>query len=252
LKRQFNEGGRELVEIPPEELFGTIVHQGHLAACVTAAQAALLNPMMAAQAGGAKVFLPDELRQPGGCEDPKPLALPDISSKSEHELDFTGNVIVLEIEGAEADLTIVDLPGIIQVRSGVQPVVCTIPADLYSRIFSTTPLVHVITPASCQQSSSKGQRYVDMVKKMVVDNISPAHVRIVMTLTGIDDRENQVRGELSWRRDAQLTGGLPPDILPCVYHTQAIHLIAQEVDPLGVRTIGVITKADLIEASALG
>ena len=38
----------------------------------------------------------------------------DSLGDSDYELEFTSNSVVLEIEGAEADLTIVDLPGIIQ------------------------------------------------------------------------------------------------------------------------------------------
>ncbi|KAG1679625.1 hypothetical protein FOA52_006142 [Chlamydomonas sp. UWO 241] len=188
LKREYDAEGRELIEVPQEEKLVTIFHQAHLTECVTTAQAVLLNPtLLSQQPGGAKAFLPEELRQPGGCKESKPVqpadALTALENKFEHE--FTNNSIVLEIQGAEADLTIVDLPGIIQ--------------------------------------SHDTEMFVDMIKAMVAKNIAPEHVCIVMTLTGMDDLENQ-----------------------------AINRMAREADKQGIRTIGVITKADAIPEGAHG
>jgi hypothetical protein len=55
----------------------------------------------------------------------------------------------------------------------------------------TTPNNSLTIP-SHEQSHSKGSHFVDMIKAMVVKNIAPEHVSIVMTLTGMDDVENQV------------------------------------------------------------
>eukprot|EP00798_Chlamydomonas_sp_ICE-L_P015105 gene15105-21161_t len=141
LKKEYDTRGNKLPKVQPEEDFREITRKEDITACVAEAQAALLAP---------------------------------------DGLEFTCNTVVLELEGAEMDLTIVDLPGIIQFHP-------------------------------------KGEHYVDMIKYMVKKIIEQQHVIMVMTLTAMDDLENQ-----------------------------AVSLLSSTVDPDGHRTIGVITKPDNI------
>jgi len=59
-------------------------------------------------------FVPKNLQRPDDTVKVKHSPAFDSLGDSDYELEFTSNSVVLEIEGAEADLTIVDLPGIIQ------------------------------------------------------------------------------------------------------------------------------------------
>jgi hypothetical protein len=70
--------------------------------------------------------------------------------------------VVLEIDGAEADLTIIDLPGIIHDH-----------------------------PA--------GRQYVELVEQMTRANLAPEHHIIAMALPAGLDPETQVRAEGSFR-----------------------------------------------------
>ena len=73
----------------------------------------LLNPKAVDRAKGqAAAFVPQNLQKPGDTV--KHTAAFESLGDTDYELEFTSNSVVLEIEGAEADLTIVDLPGIIQ------------------------------------------------------------------------------------------------------------------------------------------
>eukprot|EP00798_Chlamydomonas_sp_ICE-L_P007078 gene7078-174_t len=141
LKKEYDSQGVKLPEVPPEENFRKITRKEDITTGVAEAQAELLGS---------------------------------------DGLEFTCNTVVLELEGEEVDLTIVDLPGIIQFHP-------------------------------------KGQPYVDMIKAMVKKNIEQQHVIMVLTITAMDDLENQ-----------------------------AIKLLSNTVDPEGHRTIGVITKPDNI------
>ncbi|GAX77442.1 hypothetical protein CEUSTIGMA_g4887.t1 [Chlamydomonas eustigma] len=152
LKREFDGEGQRLHEVPPEQLFCTVTRQQDITACVSAAQAVLLNPDIVSQTeGGVAAFTPciadDAQKEPEHSR--SFLELP-----AEYQLEFTRNSVVLEIEGADADLTIIDLPGIIQ-------------------------------------SHHKGPHYVEMIKNMVLNSIEPDHVIIVMVITAMDDVENQ-------------------------------------------------------------
>ncbi|GAX85390.1 hypothetical protein CEUSTIGMA_g12806.t1 [Chlamydomonas eustigma] len=152
LKREFDGEGQRLHEVPSEQLFCTVTRQQDITACVSAAQAVLLNPDIVSQTeGGVAAFTPciadDAQKEPEHSR--FFLELP-----TEYQLEFTRNSVVLEIEGADADLTIIDLPGIIQ-------------------------------------SHHKGPHYVEMIKNMVLNSIEPDHVIIVMVITAMDDVENQ-------------------------------------------------------------
>ncbi|KXZ49643.1 hypothetical protein GPECTOR_20g500 [Gonium pectorale] len=114
LCRDYDDEGQLLVEKPPEELFCTVTDKSHIAACVTAAQAVLLNPKaVQAMQGGAQAFVPDL----SGAVPSESEAKEGLGGAGPYELDFTANKVVLEIDGAEADLTIIDLPGIIHNHS---------------------------------------------------------------------------------------------------------------------------------------
>ena len=120
----------------------------------------LLNPSRVAEhQRGEAAFVPVLPDAPTSAPEPSAafIALGDPSS---YELLFTNNSVVLEVEGAEADLTIVDLPGIIQFHE-------------------------------------QGQRYVDLIKGMVTGAIQQDHTIIVMALTAVDDLENQASAVLS-------------------------------------------------------
>ena len=116
LKRERDSSGEApSVGAPLEQLFCTITHPEDVGVCVAAAQAILLNPVAVGRmADKAKEYEPvgdaGALRQSPAYE---------VLRRSENELAFTDNSVVLEIEGASADLTIVDLPGIIQNHSEV-------------------------------------------------------------------------------------------------------------------------------------
>ncbi len=91
---------------------------------VSAAQAVLLNPTKAeAQEAGSRAFVPTLPPPPDKAAGPasggaapaprliKSAALEGLGEPTEWELSFTRNVVVVEVDGAEADLTIMDMPG---------------------------------------------------------------------------------------------------------------------------------------------
>jgi hypothetical protein len=140
---------------PAQQVFCHIDSDRHISACITAAQAVLLNPSHVAQhQKGEAAYVPVLKDAPTFVAAPS-AAFDELGDPSNYELLFTNNSVVLEVEGAEADLTIVDLPGIIQFHE-------------------------------------QGQRYVDLIKSMVTNTIQQDHTIIVMALTAVDDLENQV------------------------------------------------------------
>ncbi|KAL6748882.1 hypothetical protein V8C86DRAFT_2442649 [Haematococcus lacustris] len=98
------------------------------------------------------------------------------------ELGFTRNVVVLEIQGADISLSLIDLPGII----------------------SST-------------EKEEDQYLVDMIKDMVKHYIQPPQTIIVLAVHALSDIQNQV-----------------------------VYKMAREADPEQQRTLGVITKVDVI------
>ncbi|PNH03669.1 Interferon-induced GTP-binding protein Mx1 [Tetrabaena socialis] len=171
MRREYDPAGQPLAERPPEAEFCTVTHPAHIAACVTAAQA-----------------LPAD----GSAATPS-RALLALGGPSSYELRFKYNSVVLEIDGAEADLTIVDLPGIIQ-------------------------------------SHPEGPELVALVGRMTRESIAPAHHTIVMTLTATDDLENQAIN--GWARDPNVdpTGArtlavlTKPDLIPEGTHDNWVQL----------------------------
>ncbi len=111
LRREFDVEGRRLAK-PLEEPFATLPSRQHLAAFVAAGQAALLNPdAVAGLPGGAKALaplLPDGESGGGPADQP---ALEALGEPGKWQLAFTRNCVVVELDGAEADLTLFDLPG---------------------------------------------------------------------------------------------------------------------------------------------
>ncbi|PNH03187.1 Interferon-induced GTP-binding protein Mx1 [Tetrabaena socialis] len=181
LRWDYDTKGHPLLETPPEEYFCTVRVKAHIAACVTAAQAALLNPTEVGKTPrGVLAFVPDL----SGDKPRSPQALLALSDANRYELGFTFNKVILQIYGAEADLTIIDLPGIIH-------------------------------------DHPQGKHVVDLVERLTRQSIAPDHCIIIMALPA----------------------GLDPE-------TQAIRLWAREVDPSGSRSIGIITKPDMLPGDA--
>lgn len=143
LKKEFDSKGLLLPVAPPEEeVFSEpITNRAGVGRAVMKAQAILLNPTAFKSLAVAG---------------PQNLSEADWETLESQtpELDFTSNSIVLEIDGATVDLTVIDLPGIIQ-------------------------------------SHPKGQTYVEMIKGMVVMMINRPNVIIAKTITAMDDPENQ-------------------------------------------------------------
>ncbi|KAG2422243.1 hypothetical protein HXX76_016195 [Chlamydomonas incerta] len=185
LSRDYDSEDKPLAEKPPEQLFCVVTDKAHITACVSAAQAVLLNPRaVEAAMGGPQAFVPELSSAQPGCRPAESATLRSLGDAARYELAFTSNKVVLEIDGAEADLTIIDLPGIIH-------------------------------------DHPKGRHLVEVVERMTKTNLAPAHHIIAMALPA----------------------GLDPE-------TQAIRLWAREVDPDGHRSIGIITKPDMISEEA--
>ncbi|KAG2429695.1 hypothetical protein HYH02_013953 [Chlamydomonas schloesseri] len=174
LCRDYDSDGKPLPKKPPEELFCTVADKAHVALGVSAAQAVLLNPRAAEAApGGARAFVPPELGgggagcQTGGHKPTYAEKLRALGTPASFELAFTPNKVVLEIDGAEADLTIIDLPGIIH-------------------------------------DHSQGPHLVEVVKHMVKAALAPAHHIIAMALpAGLDPETQAIR---LWAREADPDG----------------------------------------------
>ncbi|GLC38721.1 hypothetical protein PLESTF_001692100 [Pleodorina starrii] len=164
LSRSFDVEGRELSDKPPVEFFCDVSDASHITACVTAAQAVLLNPTaVESDPGKAKAYVPD-LSGP----QPKPsTAFKALGDATRYELGFTANKVVLEILGADVDLTIIDLPGIIH-------------------------------------DHPKGRHYVTMVEQMTKQNLAPKHHIIAMALpAGLDPETQAIR---LWVREVDPAG----------------------------------------------
>ena len=165
LKREYDSNDRKLAEIPPEELFTSICDKKDITVCVLAAQAVLLNPDTVEEEGGCSRFAPTG--KPSFLEGTQICkALEAKIAIGDSELEFTSNSIVLEIEGAEADLTIVDLPGVIQ-------------------------------------SHAKGRHHIEVITSMVKKYIGQGHVVITKTLTAMDDPENQAINQFATEADPE-------------------------------------------------
>ncbi|PNH08937.1 Interferon-induced GTP-binding protein MxB [Tetrabaena socialis] len=174
----------------PETRFSTVYDRAHIAAHVTAAQAMLLNPKGAATAAATSAFMP--LPSADGSTLGPSSALAALGDPSEYELRFTRNSVVLEIEGAEADLTIVDLPGIIQ-------------------------------------SHAEGPELVDLVHQMTRDAIKPENHTIVTTIAANDDPDNQAIS--LWARQVDPAGArqlavlTKPDLVPAGMHDEWVQRV---------------------------
>jgi hypothetical protein len=60
LKREYNNQGLPLSEVPPEELFCTVTSRAHIALCITTAQTVLLNPEAVGQSAHSLLqYVPD-------------------------------------------------------------------------------------------------------------------------------------------------------------------------------------------------
>eukprot|EP00798_Chlamydomonas_sp_ICE-L_P009996 gene9996-7880_t len=153
---------RILLKVEFDHEGNKIAQKASVADCVEAAQFALLNPSLVEHAeGGLAALVPTHL-------DDIPILSRNMvdfnDSGSEYELDFTRNSVVLEVDGAEADLTIFDLPGII--HSHAKP------------------------------------HYIGMIRSMIKESIEPDNVAIIMTLPATDDLENQEINQIAHEADS--------------------------------------------------
>ncbi|WIA22588.1 hypothetical protein OEZ86_009573 [Tetradesmus obliquus] len=193
LRREYSKDNKQL-ETAPKELAFKALNQDQkdqLHHYIAATQRALLNPSDPLET---YVGTADRAARVAAADaDSSPTASTDGVTGSTFtysmaawvgvgELQFTGNVVVLEITGADVDLALIDLPGIIQ----------TEPADNGSN--------------------------VELVQALVRRYISNSRFIIVAIITCKDDIDNQLVVQL-----------------------------AREADKEGRRTIGVLTKADMIE-----
>ncbi|KAI8896873.1 P-loop containing nucleoside triphosphate hydrolase protein [Globomyces pollinis-pini] len=107
----------------------------------------------------------------------------------ENEIEFTRNVVCIEISGPGVGvLTVIDLPGIIS-----------------------------------NTENKKDRKYINLIRDMCTYFMKQKNMIIVECLTCKDDIANQ-----------------------------SVHSIARETDPEGMRTVGVLTKPDTIEANCYG
>lgn len=164
LRNDYNPNTQDREINPREETFKTLIQaQKHqLPHYISAAQKALLNPSMQAS-----VFA--QLADAAAAADGNGFAHHSseasavvngaahgvFSMEAADALPFTRNVVVLEISGAEVDLALVDLPGIIQTD---------------------------------QADGSQ----VKLVQDLVQDYISRKRSIIVATISCMDDIDNQV------------------------------------------------------------
>jgi hypothetical protein len=99
IKREYDQHGHALHEVPPELPFCTVTRKEDIVVCVTAAQASLLNPgAVDREDGSYSAFVPCGLG-----EDPRPSdAFRRVQQQDDgFELEFTPNSVVLEIQGHE-------------------------------------------------------------------------------------------------------------------------------------------------------
>jgi len=132
----------------------------HLHYYVSAAQRALLNPDTPADVfvrGADNEASLARSNNNGSFEDvTAKQILSNVEGHTEDVLQFTRNVVVLEITGADVDLALIDLPGIIQAEK------------------------------------SDGGSNVKLLKSLVEHYISSDRAIIVATITCKDDIDNQV------------------------------------------------------------
>lgn len=116
---------------PREEVFAVLSHKQRdaLPFFISAAQKALLNPTAPAKrycrmaeqdAAEADAAVAAAAGSSGGKDKAGGAVAPTAmaSAAEEDERPFTKNVVVLEVAGASVDLTLIDLPGIIQTEQG--------------------------------------------------------------------------------------------------------------------------------------
>ncbi|WIA22587.1 hypothetical protein OEZ86_009572 [Tetradesmus obliquus] len=203
LRREYSKDNKQL-ETAPKELAFEALNQDQkdqLHHYIAAAQRALLNPdtpldifvQYADSAAAAAAAAVDADSNGAAAESGLAGSSSGSGSKTAglaaavpaDQLQFTRNVVVLEITGADVDLALIDLPGIIQTEQ----------ADYGSN--------------------------VELVQQLVRHYISSKRAIIVATITCRDDIDKELVVQL-----------------------------AREEDREGRRTIGVLTKADQIEACA--
>ncbi|KAG2501873.1 hypothetical protein HYH03_000371 [Edaphochlamys debaryana] len=155
LREEWDAAGEPLAHTgsTPETLFAQGTDPAFLTACVSAAQAALLNPSRTA--GQRATLVPEP---PGSDDDfmTNTTAFTALGGADGYELPFTRNTVVVEIDGGQEDLTIVDLPGLIQTHA-------------------------------------KGISYVEMVRELTEEYLDQDHVIMVAVISAMDEVENQVR-----------------------------------------------------------
>ncbi|KAG2486184.1 hypothetical protein HYH03_015147 [Edaphochlamys debaryana] len=190
LHRQFDAPGNRLAEMPPDEVFAEICDPSHISVFVSAAQAVLLSPTAVEKAAGGALDYAPSVAGPGSPQAPK--ALDDLGPATGYELSFTANKVVLEVLGADVDLTLVDLPGIIH-------------------------------------NHPKGDTYVHQVKAMTKAQLQPEHHIVAMALpAGLDPETQAIR---LWVREADPEGArsvgifTKPDTLPADAHIAIANLV---------------------------
>ncbi|KAL6755541.1 P-loop containing nucleoside triphosphate hydrolase protein [Haematococcus lacustris] len=160
--REWDDGKRKTLSKVSWEDFGApLLDKEAVGPAVSRAQKAVLNP-----GKGYASFV-----------DPTSPILADAD-----ELGFSRNVVVLEIQGADISLSLIDLPGIIN-----------------------------------STEKKEDQYLVNMIKDMVKQYIEASQTIIVLAVHALSDIQNQV-----------------------------VYQMAREADPHQQRTLGVITKVDVI------
>ncbi|KAG2488599.1 hypothetical protein HYH03_012918 [Edaphochlamys debaryana] len=177
LHRECDASGAKLPQVPPEELFVDLTEQQkeRVAVCVSAAQAVLLNPSLAGNTvGGAREFVPEF--RPDGSVVARHVGL------ERNELSFTANKVVLEIDGAEADLTIIDMPGIIHDSRSPEPGEAD-PVELVRGMTAeaVAPEHHIIAMALQASADPETQ----LVRRMARE-VDPAGARSIGIITKPD------------------------------------------------------------------
>ncbi|GFH30311.1 uncharacterized protein HaLaN_29141, partial [Haematococcus lacustris] len=161
-RREWDDGKRKTLNKVSWEDFGApLLDKEAVGPAVSRAQKAVLN-----QGKGYASFI-----------DPTSPLLADTD-----ELGFSRNVVVMEIQGADISLSLIDLPGIIN-----------------------------------STEKKEDQYLINMIKDMVKHYIEASQTIIVLAVHALSDIQNQV-----------------------------VYQMAREADPRQQRTLGVITKADVI------
>lgn len=166
LRKEYDKHNKQLQSKPTEQSFKTLDHNQKdvLHHYISAAQRALLNPDAPADTfvNVKDILISRDQNKPdstcssksNGCVTATPLVAEDPPAKD--ALAFTRNVIVLEIQGADVDLALIDLPGIIQT-----------------------------------EKDDDGSN-IELVQQLVKQYISRERTIIVATITCKDDIDNQV------------------------------------------------------------